>query len=77
MTSADNNSIMGISNERETKMEKRFWIGFDGFDSLKLHFETRKEAEQHLADNQKELFHHCEYSLDIYENKSEETKETH
>jgi hypothetical protein len=68
---------MGISNERETKMEKRFWIGFDGFDSLKLHFETRRDAEQHLADNRKDLFHHCEHHVAVYENKSEETKETH
>ena len=58
-------------------MKKRFWIGFDGFDSLKLHFETREEAEQHLADNRNDLLRHCEYYVDIYENKSEETKEAH
>lgn len=58
-------------------MEKRFWIGLDGFDSLRLHFETRKEAEQHLADNRHALFSLCEHSVDIYENKPEKTEETH
>ena len=57
-------------------MEKRFWIGFDGFDSFKLHFETREEAEQHLADNRKELFRHCEYTVAVYENKPEKTQES-
>ena len=46
--------------------EKRFWIGFDGFDSFKLHFETRKEAEQHLKDNPS-LWKHCEYLVAVYE----------
>jgi len=46
-------------------MEKRFWIGFDGFDSFKLHFETRKEAEQHLKDNPS-LWKHCEYLVAVY-----------
>mgnify|MGYP001193464492 CR=1 FL=1 len=58
-------------------MEKRFWIGFDGFDSHKLHFETRKEAEQHLGDNWDNLLRCCEHHVAVYENKSEETKEAH
>mgnify|MGYP000571914476 CR=1 FL=1 len=45
---------------------KRFWIGFDGFDSFKLHFETRKAAEQHLKDNPS-LWNHCEYLVAVYE----------
>ena len=53
------------------KMEKRFWIGFDGFDLFKLHFETCEEAEQHLADNRKELFRHCEYCVAVYEKECE------
>jgi len=52
---------------KNNEQEKRFWIGFDGFDSLKLHFTTREEAEQHLSDNRRELFRHCEYSIAVYE----------
>ena len=45
---------------------KRFWIGFDGFDSFKLHFETRKEAEQYLKDNPR-LWTYCDYLVAVYE----------
>ncbi len=59
---------------KNNEQEKRFWIGFDGFDSFKLHFATREEAEQHLAENRSELFRHCEYSVAVYENKPEKTE---
>tara|TARA_Y100001951_G_scaffold78036_1_gene65552 strand:- start:397 stop:597 length:201 start_codon:yes stop_codon:yes gene_type:complete len=52
--------------------EKRFWIGFDGFDSSKrwarpLHFATRAEAETYRTDHLKELLPYCEYCVEVYE----------
>tara|TARA_Y100001951_G_C11255737_1_gene249270 strand:- start:651 stop:869 length:219 start_codon:yes stop_codon:yes gene_type:complete len=57
-------------------MEKRFWIGFDGFDSSArwakpLHFATSEEAEAYRHANWKELHQHCIYCVGIYERESD------
>ena len=56
-------------------MEKKFWIGFDGFDSSKcwknpLHFATEEEAEQYRVDHFQDLAKYCDYCVAVYERES-------
>jgi hypothetical protein len=52
--------------------EKRFWIGFDGFDlsshwAKPLHFATYEEAAEYKAAHLSELLPHCTYQVTVYE----------
>jgi len=47
--------------------KKRFWIGFDGFDSFGYNFDTREEAETYFDENRKDLYKYCEYCVEIYD----------
>ena len=56
--------------------EKRFWIGFDGFDLSKswakpLHFSTWEEADEYKHAHLPELLRLCEYLVTVYENPSD------
>ena len=57
------------------KQDKRFWIGFDGFDLSKswanpLHFATREEAEKYRVDHLQKLARYCDYCVEVYERES-------
>jgi hypothetical protein len=59
--------------------EKRFWIGFDGFDLSKswanpLHFATWEEADKYKCEHLSELLRHCDYLVTVYENPSEKSE---
>ena len=59
--------------------EKRFWIGFDGFDSSKnwanpLHFATWEEADEYKCAHLSELLRHCDYLVTVYEKPSEKSE---
>ena len=46
--------------------EKRFWIGFDGFDKG-YHFATYEDAAEYKAAHLSKLLSLCEYLVAIYE----------
>ena len=47
--------------------KKRFWIGFDGFDSFGYNFDTKEEAETYLDKHHTELISYCEHCVEIYD----------
>ena len=47
--------------------KKRFWIGFDGFDSFGYNFDTKDDAETYLDKHHSELIRYCEHCVEIYD----------
>ena len=47
--------------------KKRFWIGFDGFDSFGYNFDTKEEAEAYLDKHHAQLIRYCEHCVEIYD----------
>ena len=47
--------------------KKRFWIGFDGFDSFGYNFDTKEEAEAYLDKHHTQLIRYCEHCVEVYD----------